>query len=213
MIQLFSSPLPPVRTSEVERYAGFGKSHIDAEKLDRLASEALPRIEGRVCYEIVPCQVSGDLVSFPCFQLVSCSLSALLVHSSQCIFFAATLGLGLDRLIARMTPVSPSDAWLVHAIGTERIEALCDAFEDHMRAQGFCLTSRFSPGYGDIPLTVQQDLFRLLDCPRKIGLTLSETCLMSPAKSVTGFIGLGGGHRQSGCDQCHQKDCLFRHSV
>ena len=40
---------------------------------------------------------------------------------------------------------------------------------------------RFSPGYGDLPLTVQKDFFRVLDCTRKIGLSLNDSLLMSPS--------------------------------
>ena len=49
---------------------------------------------------------------------------------------------------------------------------------------------RFSPGYGDLPIEIQKDIFRALDCPRRIGLTLNENLLMSPTKSVSAIIGI-----------------------
>lgn len=52
------------------------------------------------------------------------------------------------------------------------------------------LKPRFSAGYGDLPLEVQKDIFRVLDCPRKIGLTLNDSLLMSPTKSVTAIVGI-----------------------
>ena len=36
----------------------------------------------------------------------------------------------------------------------------------------------------------ERDIFRLLDCPRRIGLSLNESLLMSPSKSVTALIGI-----------------------
>ena len=79
------------------------------------------------------------------------------------------------------------------AIGAERIESLCDAFCAEREAEGLRLRPRFSPGYGDLPLELQRDLFRGLDCSRKIGLTLNESLLMSPSKSVTAIAGIVGG--------------------
>ena len=52
------------------------------------------------------------------------------------------------------------------------------------------LTSRFSPGYGDLPLAMQQDVMEALDCGRTVGITLTDSLLMTPSKSVTAIIGM-----------------------
>jgi cobalamin-dependent methionine synthase I len=52
------------------------------------------------------------------------------------------------------------------------------------------LRPRFSPGYGDLPLELQTNLFKVLDCQHFIGLTLNDSMLMSPSKSVTAIVGL-----------------------
>jgi len=108
------------------------------------------------------------------------------------VVFGATVGLELDRLIARYSRISPVKALFYQSIGAERIESLCDAFCDEMEplyAPGRT-KPRYSPGYGDLPLDVQKAFFAVLDCPRKIGLTLNESMLMSPSKSVTAIIGI-----------------------
>ena len=108
--------------------------------------------------------------------------------------FAATVGLELDRLIARHSRLSPARALALQAYGAERIESLCDAFlrnvQSECASEGITLRPRFSPGYGDLPLSFQRTLFETLDCARKIGLTLNESLLMSPTKSVTAIVGL-----------------------
>ena len=79
----------------------------------------------------------------------------------------------------------------MQALGAERIEALCDAFCDSLISEkGVLLRPRFSPGYGDLPLEVQKDIFSLLECHKRIGVSLNESLLMSPSKSVTAFVGL-----------------------
>ena len=80
---------------------------------------------------------------------------------------------------------------MMQAIGAERIEALCDAFCDDMEKEmGVSLRPRFSPGYGDLPLSVQKDIISLLEAPKRIGLSLNDSLLMSPTKSVTAFAGI-----------------------
>ena len=109
----------------------------------------------------------------------------------EAVLFAATVGVGLDRLIARYGAVAPSRAVMLQAIGAERIEALCDVFCNTLAVEeNRALRPRFSPGYGDLPLDTQREIFRVLDCQRKIGLTLNDSLLMSPTKSVTAIVGL-----------------------
>ena len=74
--------------------------------------------------------------------------------------------------------------------GMERIEALCDAFCKDLSMEYGALTPRFSPGYGDLPLDIQRSVFRFLEPEIKIGLTLSESLIMCPSKSVTAFVGI-----------------------
>ena len=74
------------------------------------------------------------------------------------------------------------------------------------------LRPRFSAGYGDLSLSVQKDIFSVLDCARKIGLTLNDSLIMSPSKSVTAVVGISDtpscdGHK---CKSCDKKDCEYR---
>ena len=55
---------------------------------------------------------------------------------------------------------------------------------------GETLVARYSPGYGDFPLAAQGALVSLLDTPRKVGVSLTSTFLLTPSKSVTAVIGV-----------------------
>ena len=76
------------------------------------------------------------------------------------------------------------------------------------------LTDRFSPGYGDFPFAQQPELCRVLDLPRRIGVTLSPGGLMIPQKSVTALVGVADRpqtKRFRGCAYCSQfKNCTYR---
>ena len=95
------------------------------------------------------------------------------------MIFAATVSLEIARYIARYQRLSPVKALMAQAYGAERIESLCDAFcneiQDEVMKEGYCCSTRFSPGYGDLPLETQVDIFRLLDCSKQIGISLNQS--------------------------------------
>ena len=131
---------------------------------------------------------------FEGFSLPSADLARRLAKCNEAILLTATVGLALDRYIAREGRISPARALCAQALGTERVEALCDAFCEQMNetlhSEGARLTSRFSPGYGDLPLTAQHALFALLSPEKHVGVTLTDTLLMSPTKSVSAITGI-----------------------
>ena len=69
---------------------------------------------------------------------------------------------------------------------------------------------RYSPGYGDLSLESQKQVFALLNPPKYIGVTLNDSLLMSPSKSVTGIIGIGGCDKKEDCANCNLENCEYR---
>ena len=68
-----------------------------------------------------------------------------------------------------------------------------DIAEDEIRrelAEGETLVPRYSPGFGDFPLTAQREILSVLDAARAIGVSLTDTLLMVPSKSVSAVIGV-----------------------
>ena len=157
--------------------------------MDAVISEGAPALKPKLCFAVLPVSLQDEYVFFDTISVQSRGLARFLSGCDRAILFAATVGADADRLIARAGATSPARALLLDAFFTERIEALCDEFT----AQYTVPNRRFSPGYDDLPLEFQKAMFSLLDCPRKIGLTLSESLLMIPTKSVTAIIGLQEG--------------------
>jgi hypothetical protein len=179
-------PLPPVDEREVLRYAGCRTADEGTSALLRsVLAEAANAVSPRACFVALPVAVSGNVCRLGEWEIPSASLARLLADCREAVVFAATVGVELDRLIAKYSRVSPARAVMLQAFGAERIEALCDA----VCADCAGATARFSPGYGDLPLAVQQDIFRLLQPERKIGVCLNDSLLMSPTKSVTAIVG------------------------
>lgn len=208
----------PYDKSEILRYCGVKKGNAETEKL---LEECLFECDGifsyKVCHMTVPVTLAENVIDFGFAKAESAALSKNLSECTEAIFFAATTGLNIDRLILKYSRVNAAKALVFQAIGAERIEALCNAFCDDLQAelasQGLYLRPRFSPGYGDFSIEFQKDLFAVLDCNRKIGLSLNESLIMSPSKSVTAVVGISGEKcrkRDESCMYCEMKNCSFR---
>lgn len=183
LVKTYSAP--PVDEREILRYAGL-RGEADGQTkaiLDECLAECAPRLSYRVCCRELP-------KSHSLFQ-TGAGVRRRLAECDGVVVFAATVGLEIDRLIAKYARISVAKALLLQAVGTERIESLCDEFCKTLASEypSKKFLPRFSPGYGDFPLAAQKELFALLDCPRKIGLTLNDSLLMTPTKSVTAAIG------------------------
>lgn len=205
---------PPFCEKAILRYAGCKDADEEiGALLKECLNEARPKLTYTVCYRELPIKTDGTVCDLEVFRLQSQQLAHNLDGCEKVILFAATVGVEMDRLIGKYGRLSPAKALLFQAIGTERIEALCDAFcADVSKEYTVSTKPRFSPGYGDLPLSAQRDVFAVLDPERRIGLTLNSSLLMSPSKSVTAFVGLGGEEKQTRnkCGVCGMKNCISR---
>jgi len=205
---------PPFCEKEFLRYAGCREaSHDISALLEECINEVKDKLTYKVCYRELPIKTDGKICDFEFFSVQSQKLAWNLKDCEKVILFAATVGVEIDRLIAKYGRLSPTKALLFQAIGAERIEALCDAIcVDIKEEYRMGLKPRFSPGYGDLPLMAQKDIFAVLDPERRIGLTLNSSLLMSPSKSVTAFVGLGRTEKPNSnkCSLCGKTDCSFR---
>ena len=122
--------------------------------------------------------------------------TTLLRHLEGCddaYLVCGTLGSAFDALHRRVSVTSGADALIVQAVGATLIERHMDGVEDEIRAElapGEALVTRYSPGYGDFPLEAQREILALLDTPRRIGVSLTDSLLMVPSKSVSAVIGV-----------------------
>ena len=191
-VQIKHYSAPPVDRHAILHYAGVVQAEALTEQIDLLLLEIESRLTYRVCYRTIEVSVVGDVCDFGFFSLTSPDLAQNLRGCSRVVLFAATIGVEMDRLQARYSRISPAKALLLQAIGTERIEALCDLFCADIAGELGACRPRFSPGYGTVPLAVQKEFFKLLECEKRLGICLTDSLLMIPTKTVTAFIGVVG---------------------
>lgn len=192
MASVITFSAPKVDTGEIKRYMRA------AGEADGLIADCLTEAEKvlrySVAFDVFPVFFSNKsadngLIDLCFAKTESKDLCKNLVGCDRIVLFAATVGIGIDRLIARYGAISPAKALCFEAIGNERVESLCDAFNgDIIKKYGAC-APRFSPGYGDLDLSLQKSIFSVLPCSA-MGLNLNASLLMSPSKSVTAIIGI-----------------------
>lgn len=184
---------PPIDRREILRYAGLREATAEVSALlEECLRQAEPVLQYRVCCRKFPVVLEEAGLDLGFTRTSSRNLRKNLENCRSLWLFSATVGLGMDRLIAKYSRLSPAKGVLMQAIGTERVEALCDAFQAEIAAGEKSIAPRFSPGYGDFPLECQRDIFAVLDCG-SIGLTLNDNLFMTPSKSVTAVIGVREG--------------------
>lgn len=195
--------------NEALRYLGY-KGEPDsqtAQLLDR-AEKALSSVTPAFCCRIMEKSECGMLLQG----------NDIRKHLSDCervIIFAATLGVAFEKLLRTAEIGDMAYAVVLDAYGSAFIEDYCDKCEAelHEKTGGF-FTWRYSPGYGDYPVSLQSDFIRFLSADKQIGLTATENHILIPRKSVTAVIGISekeGKSEKSSCESCNMKEtCKFR---
>ena len=203
--------LTNIDSAEAARYLGV-RGAADQELLDRigtLASVLMETARPRLVWRALPMNEEND------YLIVGQDLRTLLEGCTEIVLFAATLGSEAELLIRRTQLRDMAEALILDACAGSAIENVCDNFCADLAAQVApnYLTERFSPGYGDLPLEHQKVLFSTLNITRRIGVTLTESGLMLPQKSVTAILGVSPTPRarRAACATCPMNGtCAYR---
>lgn len=159
--------------------------------IDACTQEAYQTVKPKTMYRIVPCKVGANGVTVEGIPFESKRLAAHLKGCRYVAIFAATLGTESDRLLRAAKSEGTAQLMIYQAVLAAITEEVCDNAQSQIAAAEHCrLRSRYSPGYYDLKLETQKQFFELMDITKRIGVTLSESMLMIPSKSVTAFIGV-----------------------
>jgi hypothetical protein len=107
------------------------------------------------------------------------------------------------------------EGYVADALGSLTVENAMDkiqeTLENQMIAEEMKITNRYSPGYCNWAVAGQRELFQLIGS-NPTGISLTESCLMIPIKSVSGIIGIGKNVKKQAykCDVCNNRECIYR---
>lgn len=142
-------------------------------------------------------------------------VAGALARAEHVVLFAATIGTEFEEWARATMTDDPALGFIADAVGSAAAEALADRLHDQialeMARRGWSVTNRYSPGYCGWSVAEQRALFALLP-PGFCGITLGESALMQPIKSVSGLVGVGPDVRFADyqCETCRQPDCTYR---
>jgi len=130
--------------------------------------------------------------------------------------FACTAGAEISKLASEYNKKGHTvHAYIADSIGSIVVEHAMNKIQERLKLQmeekGLKITNRYSPGYCGWELKEQSKLFGLL--PENFcGISLSDSMLMKPIKSVSGIIGIGKDvvYDQYTCNYCRDVNCLYR---
>lgn len=209
--------LTELNENEILLYLGYRGQEYPVEverQIERCRAEVTETARPRLIWR----KMNTEESFFSALHLEGKDIRELLEGCREAVLMAVTLGPEIDRLLAKSSVRNMADAVIMDACASTAIENVADNFERDLRreveAEGLYLTDRFSPGYGDLPLSAQKQLCAALDTVRRIGLTLSPSMLMIPGKSVTAVLGISETPRtlrKRGCENCSLfRTCMYR---
>ena len=217
---IYRPALSAVDAKETRRYAGLAKAEFDEAAIAEACEECALLAEPRVSWELFDydCE-SGTAAAVPPFPIEGNIIRNHLSGAERVVFLAATIGEAVEEAVTRHFDEGRyAHSVLLDAAATTAVEQVCDACETMLRPQfakeGFTMRWRFSPGYGDWDIHAQRSLLRLTRAD-SIGISLTESFMLCPRKSVTAVIGLVRGKGDSkelprGCAACPKIDCPSR---
>lgn len=193
-MEILNGKITSLNKKEALRYLGYyGAQNIDG--LEEVFSEceelALAAISPKAVYAVYDIEkLGGGKLNLGFAEVKSFDLEKNLSGCNKIALFAATVGIGLDRLILKYEKLSPARAVILQAIGAALIEQWCDEVNEVITNEYKHTKPRFSCGYGDLSLSLQKEIFKGLSVTKNIGISLNESLFMTPTKSVTAIVGI-----------------------
>lgn len=217
-----------INQGEVLRYLQYKNQDIDnslSEKIKKCINQTKEIINPRFIfrkYKIKKLKFSNEKneVYFEGANLTlkSNDIYNLLLDCDECILMSATLGLEIEREIRKLTYTDLTKGIIIDACATTAIEEVCDIVQDNIAKnllkEDKYITYRYSPGYGDLPIEKNLDINNLLNSQKEIGLTVTNSGIMIPRKSVVALIGVSRrkiSNTKKSCENCSNRhNCNYK---
>lgn len=212
-----------INKNEVLRYLGYKSGAIE-DNLNGLIDECIEEIKkysnNKYTYKIFSIEKENDIVRVLDSNLVfkGESINRHLKNSSMCAILGVTLGGLVDTKVRYYEKINLTKALILDACATTAVEWACDEAEKEIRTEAhkrnLGITYRFSPGYGDLSIEIQSKILMAIDAEKRIGLTVTESNILLPRKSVTAIIGFQDKSiisEHPGCKECNNYNkCGYR---
>jgi len=129
------------------------------------------------------------------FVIESPKVSKLLNDSVYAVVFIVTIGIGIETKVNDLSIDNQlTKAFILDAIGSETADAVADEIHYNLikpmaETEGYTVTPRFSPGYGDWDIKVQSKIVDICK-GTSLGIKVNKYSMMIPQKSISAVFGL-----------------------
>ena len=212
---------------EVLRYLEYKGQDIDnnlVEIIEECRNIAKDRINPRYTFRVYSIkQKYKGIIELEGTNLIleSNDLYEILKDCNECILMTATLGINIEKDIKKYSCTELTKGIIIDSCATTAIEEVCDRvqneIENNILKNGQYLTFRYSPGYGDLSIEKNTEILNILNGQKEIGLTITNSGIMIPRKSVIAIIGITDKkveQDKTSCSTCKNKSkCKFKKGV
>ena len=217
----YNGTLFQIDQKEMTRYAGLSPRAKDfpQKAIDEAKQEALVLAEPKGIWQILPYNPEQGIIQGPSGSLTleGRAIRRHLSSSYMVAVLAVTVGDDIEKTSSsHFKEGRYVQGLLLDAAATTATEQLADQVDSLIQKEaaknGQKTTWRFSPGYGDWPVTQQNNFCRLIET-EKIGLSVTDHSMLFPRKSVTAIIGLSTCSQKPApvkCRACGLVTCPFR---
>ena len=207
---------------EVLRYLHHKSDILDKnldQMIDELIQETKELSRPRFIYNIFTLKKDNEIfLNGTNLTFNSSDIKKHLLYSDKCAVMCATLGNEIEMRINYYSKIELLKSIILDACASTYIEALCDEVDKELdkkaKSEGLYITSRYSPGYGDFDISIQKELLNIIEASKKIGVTVTDSFIMLPRKSVSAIIGFQNKNiinKIDRCDTCNLNGaCDFR---
>ncbi len=212
----FEARCTELNYQEILYYLGYRSQGIEDalnQQIQYCISQIQKNMHPTLTYKIVNVN-KGCIVDFPVYGK---DIQELISKADQVILFCATIGNDVERLILRNEVMNMANALIMDAVASVAIENVCNNFEEDIRkyySDIYYVSDRFSPGYGDCPISMQKQFCSYLNTEKLMGVHVTDSYIMTPRKSVTAILSLSKQpfeRRKSGCEVCRMfMTCSYR---
>ena len=219
----FCIPFPELNLRQEEIFSEMGYKSVSPEAyLTDTLQELWPTLQHEVTAKCVFLIEEGSFftngITIRDMEInTGATITTLLENSIRFAIFAATAGYRFEEMINNIKKENDMlKVYLMDIIGTCIAEKAGERMEEYLEKEigGMMHTNRFSPGYCGWHLTEQRKIFGLLG-GNPCGISLSDVCLMTPIKSISGIIGIGENvsRKQYACNYCELENCYKKKSL
>lgn len=218
---IYNASITRIDKGETKRYAGLSKVNFDENLIDKACLEAQLLGNAKGIWEIYDYNNRTHTIeSAQPIQIQGRIVQRHLQNATKVAVLAVTVGEEIEQAVTNHFKNNAyTHSVLLDAAATTAVEMAADAMEksikQNARAKGYQTVMRFSPGYGDWDIKFQPEMLHLTSAHR-IGISLTDSMMLIPRKSVTAIIGFIPNNadctltEKHSCESCNKLDCLAR---